>query len=212
MIKEYTVMTIIQETKTDDTIPSFHLYDIVRFAFSEGASDARAIAASDILVEEKFAKLCAACPSYGFSHSCPPQVSGPSGFRELQKQLPWAVAVRLVVPLSALFSAERQDLGRFLHELTSGIEAYAVGMGYTDSRAFAGGSCKGIFCREHSECRRLSGGLCRHPEHARPSMSGFGIDVLDLMKKCGWPSEFGGMKTTGDGESMSWLAGLVMIG
>ena len=212
MIKEYTVMTIIQETKTANAIPSFKLYDIVRFALSKGASNAHAVASADILVEEKLAKLCATCPSHGFSPSCPPHVSGPAGFRKLQKQLPCAVAIRLVVPLSALFSAEKQGLGRFLHELTSGIEAYAVGMGYTDSRAFAGGSCKSIFCRDHSDCRRLSGGLCRHPEHARPSMSGFGIDVLDLMKKCGWPAGFGGTKTTDGGESMSWLAGLVLIG
>ena len=205
-------MNVNQAPEAAITIPSFHLYDIVRFAFAEGASNAHAIASADILAEEKLAKLCATCPSHGFSPSCPPHVSGPSGFRELQKQLPWAVAIRLVVPLSALFSFEKQDLGRFLHELTAGIEIYAVGMGYKASRAFAGGSCKSIFCRDHSDCQRLTGGACRHPEHARPSMSGFGIDVVDLMEKCGWPSNLGCLNTAAGGESMSWLAGLVLIG
>ena len=109
------VMTIKQKQKTGSNIPSFHLYDIVRFALSEGASDAHAVATTDILVEEKLAKLCATCPNHGFSPSCPPHVSGPSGFRELKKQLPWAVVIRLVLPLSALFSSEKQELGWFLH-------------------------------------------------------------------------------------------------
>jgi predicted metal-binding protein len=192
-----------------------HLEELVRLALSMGASDAKAIDSSDILVKESLANKCVEprCESYGLSPSCPPHVSGPSGFRDLQETHEHAIVVRIVVPAAALLSHERRDFGRLLHELVAGIEHEAVEMGYADSKAFAGGSCKNIFCHEHLECRRLSkDGECRHPEHARPSMSGFGIDVFDLMETCGWPANVNTSEVELDPDSMSWLAGLVMIG
>jgi predicted metal-binding protein len=86
-------------------------------------------------------------------------------------------------------------------------------MGYSDSSAFAGGSCKNVSCQDHLACHRLSnGGECRHPQVARPSMSGFGIDVFELLRTCGWPANVNMGKATSDPDSMSWLAGLVTIG
>jgi predicted metal-binding protein len=86
-------------------------------------------------------------------------------------------------------------------------------MGFIKAKAFAGGSCKQIFCVEHGACRVLSEeGECRNPEYARPSMSGFGINVSKLMEVCGWPAD---IKTTGTEASkdpLSWVAGLVMVG
>lgn len=192
--------------------PPEHLEDLVRFALSEGAANARLIASAEIPVEDSLAQFCTTCPSYGFSMSCAPHVAGPPGFRELARRLPWAVVIRLVVPFSALFSSEKKELGRFLHELVAAVEARAVGMGHTNSRAFAGGSCKSIFCHDHPDCRRLSGGACRHPDHARPSMSGFGVNVSELMKQCGWSSDLAGSVPSPDAQSMSWIAGLVLVG
>ena len=86
-------------------------------------------------------------------------------------------------------------------------------MGHAGSIAFAGGSCKNLFCQEHLECRRLpEDGECRHPDLARPSMSGFGIDVFELMRTCGWPANVNTGEAGSDADSVSWLAGLVMIG
>lgn len=192
--------------------PPIGLNPLVRFALSEGAGNARAIAAAHITVEERLADLCATCPSRGFSFSCPPHAGGAGEFRKLREHLSWAVVVQLVVPMSALFSGERRELGKFLHELVAGVEARAAGLGYTDSRALAGGSCKSIFCHDHPDCRRLAGGPCRHPEHARPSMSGFGINVPLLMDRCNWPSDLNKNRPSTGEESMSWLAGLVLIG
>ena len=102
---------------------------------------------------------------------------------------------------------------RRLHEVTAGIEQAAVRAGYHGSKAFAGGSCKKIFCRDQAECRVLSeGGECRHPQYARPSMSGFGINVSELMRVCGWPADINTHDSTGDSDEMSWVAGLVLIG
>jgi predicted metal-binding protein len=190
-----------------------HLEELVQMATSMGASDAQAIASSDILVKESLAEKCVdpRCSNYGLSPSCPPHVSGPEGFRKLQETHQHAIVVRLVVPAAALLSHERKDFGRLLHELVAGIEQEAITMGYADSRAFAGGSCKNLFCAEHLECRRLAREEeCRNPQLARPSMSGFGIDVFELMRTCEWPAN----ANTGapDADSMSWLAGLVMVG
>jgi predicted metal-binding protein len=187
---------------------------LARLAISMGASDARIIASQEISVEDRLAKLCnePRCEGYGLSPSCPPYVSGPSGFRELQRALKHAMAVRIIVPSAVLYSAERRDIGRLLHEVVAGVEREAVGMGYRNSKAFAAGSCKKIFCHEHSQCRRLSEkGECRHPQYARPSMSGFGINVSKLMKSCGWPADINAREVKSKPDSMTWLAGLILI-
>ncbi|MCG6911007.1 MAG: DUF2284 domain-containing protein [Deltaproteobacteria bacterium] len=67
------------------------------------------------------------------------------------------------------------------------IERSAVAMGFPRARSYAGGSCKELFCPDRAECRVLAAtGKCRNPDHARPSMSGFGIDVAALFKTAGW--------------------------
>ncbi|MEA2108931.1 MAG: DUF2284 domain-containing protein [Pseudomonadota bacterium] len=190
------------------------LEKLVELALSAGASRAGVIASADILVEDKLAKLCAQprCGSYGLSPSCPPHVGGPPVFRRLQKKLKHAIVVRIDLPSAILFSDEREEVMRFLHGLLAHVEREAVCLGYTRAQAFAGGSCKQIFCHDQVECRRLSGsGPCRHPDVARPSMSGFGVNVSHLMKICGWSGGFSDRQAAPDNDSMSWLAGLVML-
>jgi predicted metal-binding protein len=189
-----------------------NLNELVRLAHSLGASDAGIISPSDIVVENALAALCneSQCENYGLSPSCPPHVSGPSGFRKLQKHSQHGIAIRIVVPSSALFSDERTGIMKLLHEIAANVEQTAIKMGCSDSKAFAGGSCKKIFCNDHATCRVLSESKeCRHPESARPSMSGFGINVSELMKTCGWDGE---IKMPEDADAMSWVAGLILIG
>ena len=184
-------------------------------AFTLGAGDAKIISSAHILVENHLADFCKPpqCKNYGLSPSCPPHVGGPQAFRELQKRLPYSVIVRLVVPSAALFSDEKREIMQLLHEIVAGIENKAVKMKYTQSKAFAGGSCKKIFCHDHSGCQILEkGGDCRHPDHARPSMSGFGINVSELMKVCGWPSIINTRKPKSTDDTMTWVAGMVMVG
>lgn len=191
------------------------LENLVQIALSMGASEAESIASSDILVEDKLAMLCEVprCPNYGLSSSCPPNVSGPSGFRALQKSLKDAVVIRLVVPSATLLSSERNEVARLLHELVAEIERQAVKLGYAGSIAFAGGSCKQAFCQEFPECRKVSQqGQCRHPHHARSSMSGYGVNVSALIKTCGWQTKLNTAESGSEGDAMSWMAGLVMVG
>jgi predicted metal-binding protein len=189
------------------------LKDLVRLALDSGASDAAVISPKDIVVRDELAALCreTGCAQYGVSASCPPHVSGPSGFRALQQDMAYAVAFRMEVPSEILLSSDRRDVFRLLHEIAAGVERAAKEAGYSRSAAFAGGSCKPLFCPDHATCRVVDeGGPCRNPDLARPSMSGFGVDVSLLMQQAGWTLNVPGSdeKTP----SMSTVAGLVLVG
>jgi predicted metal-binding protein len=189
---------------------------LIRSAISRGASDARLIPSSAISAREELANYCLEpikCENYGLAPSCPPYVSGPAGFRKLQETHGHAIAVKIDIPAEELLSDKRRQVMRTLHEVVASVEREVVNMGYSDSRAFAGGSCKTIFCHEHAECSQLlADGECRFPQSARPSMSGFGIDVSALMKACGWSADFITREGESGAEEVSWVAGLVMIG
>jgi predicted metal-binding protein len=191
--------------------------DLAQLARRLGASEVGIVDASQMPVEDHLANVCLEirCDAYGLSPSCPPHVSGPSGFRELIKKMRYGVVVRIDIPSSVMFSNERGEVMGLLHEIVAAVEQEAVHMGYAASKSFAGGSCKNIFCGEHAECRVLSErGECRNAQTARPSMSGFGINVLKLMQLAGIPVDksLTPAETGYHEESMSWVAGLVMVG
>lgn len=180
-----------------------------------GAGDAALIRAADIVVEAQLAKLCETprCENYGLGAGCPPHVSGPSGFQELLKDFEQAVVFKIEVPSESLFSSERRDIFRLLHEIAAAIEQSAVREGYRHARAYAGGSCKAIFCRDQPNCRVVGeGGQCRHPDHARPSMSGFGINVARLMKAAGWTMNRAASGNAPNRTSIATVCGLVLLG
>ena len=190
------------------------LKELMESACRFGASDAAVVSVSDISVEEALADLCRdpRCENFGLSAGCPPNVSGPSGFRELLKTAEEVVVFKIDVPWEILFSNERRDIFRLLHEVAANIEQAAVERGYTDSKAFAGGSCKQIFCYHHPLCRVLENGEpCRNSRIARPSMSGFGINVSTLMKAAGWTLNWTTRVGHGDTISMGTVCGLVAI-
>ncbi|MFN2111654.1 MAG: DUF2284 domain-containing protein [Anaerolineales bacterium] len=195
-----------------DSNPELH--QLVKLAYDLGASDAAIIPSQLIRVQDRLALKCTEprCENYGMSFSCPPYVEGPAGFRELIKQLPQALVVRLVVPARMLLSWERLDLGRIHHELVARLEGAAVDLGYPHSRAFAGGSCKELFCQEHLSCQQISGGACRHPDLARPSLSGYGVDVFKMIASCSWETHFKAESEEISEDNLAWVAGLVLIG
>ncbi len=191
-----------------------YLSRLVDLAYNLGASNAALIPSKQIEVKDQLALKCIQprCENYGLSFSCPPHVEGPAGFRDLIERLPDSLVVRLVIPAATLLSWERFELGRVHHELVALLEKAASNLGYPRSRGFAGGSCKELFCQDLLACQQINGGACRHPDLARPSLSGFGVDVFKLVASCGWetcieaePGEF-------QENSLSWVAGLVLIG
>jgi len=190
------------------------LVPLVALAMEMGATGAACIAAQSISAEESLAQLCASprCRNYGQSRSCPPHVAGPAQMQQMLKQFTDALVVKIDVPAALLFSHERIDVMGLLHHIVSGVEQAAVAMGYPDAAGFAGSSCKTLFCSAHHACRALSGNDgCRHPDLARPSMSGFGINVAKLMQSAGWPASPTSQKEAGQSDSMSWVAGLVLV-
>jgi hypothetical protein len=43
-------------------------------------------------------------------------------------------------------------------------------------------------------------------------MSGFGINVSELMKACGWPGNIKTSQAEAAADPMSWVAGLILVG
>jgi len=191
----------------------FELKFLTDKAIAYGASDAAVIDAGNIRINERLAAICRqpGCPFYGKSASCPPNVEGPEAFQQMLRKCTRAVIVRIDVPLDVLYSADHREVMAFLHGLVATVETLARSSGYARSRAFAGGSCKDLFCSSHANCQYLQNGICRNPDSARPSMSGFGIDVGHLMTLASWHDKKL-VQQDDKGQKISWIAGLILIG
>jgi predicted metal-binding protein len=179
----------MQSEKSILLTPEEKLQVLIQYALKSGAGDAVILSTADIVIDDGLADRCREprCENYGLSKSCPPHVPGPAALRKQLAHLHRAIFFKIDVPSEVLYSSERREVFQLLHEIASGIEDLAVNLGFADARAYAGGSCKAIFCHEHRQCRVVSeNGKCRHPRHARPSMSGFGINVAALFKTAGW--------------------------
>ena len=188
---------------------------LIQLARNMGATEAGLVAVADISVEDRLAGFCLepGCEKYGLSASCPPHVGGPLEFRELVKTMVRAVVFKIDLPSEILLSSDRREVMQLVHEIAARVEAAARALGAVRSRAFAGGSCKSIFCHDQPDCRVVAaGGPCRNPDLARPSMSGFGINVGKLMEKAGWRMWRAGDEGQANQESMGTVAGLILIG
>lgn len=190
------------------------LSGLIQTAYRLGATGVTAVSADDIVVDDRLADKCREprCESYGLSKSCPPHVSGPPAFRKLLEKIHFAIFFKIDVPSEILFSCERREIFHLLHQTAAGIEKAAREMGLKSSQAYAGGSCKNIFCHAHSDCRVISEkGKCRNPQFARPSMSGFGINVAKLYETAGWTMTGIAHDSESNPTKMSSVCGLVVL-
>lgn len=189
--------------------------ELVQRLIELGASDARLIAAHLIVVEDRFAEMCASpqCPSYGLAPGCPPHVMKPAEFRGLWAQYEHALVFKIDTPTAVLMSDGRRDVAKLIHEMSSAVERLAKENGYSNSKGLAAGSCKRIFCHDHARCIVLDGdGDCLFPDIARPSISGLGVTFLELCKTVSWESNIITSETDPEDVPMGMLAGLVLIG
>jgi predicted metal-binding protein len=187
---------------------------LIQDALKSGASEAAIISARDIVVNHHLADMCREprCENYGLSKSCPPHVSGPFVFKKNLEKFDQAIFFKIDVPSEMLYSSERREIFQLLHEIAAHIELSAVKTGFVRARAYAGGSCKKIFCHDHAECLALSEKeKCRNPRYARPSMSGFGINVAKLFKTAGWKMSWTARDTDSTETQMANVCGLVLI-
>ena len=205
-------MDIKMETNPISKQPWEHLQ---KEAIKLGASACTAISSKEILVKENLAKLCNGeytCPNYGRSSSCPPHVEGPAEFRQWQAQSQYSIVVKIELPTSIMFSDERKGVMRLLHQIVAAVEQKARATGFKKSKAFAGGSCKDLFCEDQESCCVVTENKpCRHMESARPSMSGFGIDVTQLMLSSGWSGQKAEKSNLPYKNDNSWVAGLILL-
>ena len=188
------------------------LDDLARLAVNLGASAARILPPGDVSAEENLAALCREtnCPNYGLSPTCPPNVEGPAWLRDYLNGIHAVIFLKIDLPTDIMYSDQRREIGKLLHFVVIEVERTALEMGFTRARAFAGGSCKNLFCPDEPDCNVLYGsGDCRHPDSARPSISGYGINVNLLMKAAGWSP---GKNDPGRNAGMSTRCGLVLLG
>ncbi|MCK5680698.1 DUF2284 domain-containing protein [bacterium] len=163
--------------------------NLIELACHLGAGTANLIAVSDIIVKDELAGMCREprCEGLGRSLSCPPEVGGPEAFRKLKTTHNNALVFKVEVPMDVAMSIERNEVLALIHEIGAQVEWAAQEQGATSAKAFAGGSCKVLFCADYPECRVLDEKKpCRNPHLARESMSGYGIDVAKLMATAGW--------------------------
>lgn len=191
------------------------LKPLIREAERLGASGSSIILSQEILVKEELAAFCNGkhpCPDYGRGASCPPHVAGPVEFRKWQAQSTYSMVVKIELPESVMFSHGRTDVMKLLHEIVAAVELKAVETGFENSKAFAGGSCKKLFCPDHDFCCVVAEKkTCRHSTSARPSLSGFGVDVGQLMISSGWSAQKAIKSDASDQGATSWVAGLILI-
>jgi predicted metal-binding protein len=183
-------------------------------AYELGVSDAAIISVNDIIVDISLADKCQEprCDYYGLSKNCPPNTSGPAGIKKILETFSQAIFLKIDVPSNILYSSENREIFQLLHEISAKLERTAVKFGFTNAQAYAGGSCKRIFCYNNNECLALSEKhKCRNFKYARPSMSGFGINVAKLFETTGWTMTW----ITGNNDStetkMGSVCGLVLI-
>ncbi|MEN6376146.1 MAG: DUF2284 domain-containing protein [Smithella sp.] len=191
------------------------LQDLINKAFELGVSDAGIISARSIVVEDRFVEMCATpqCPGYGQSPNCPPHAMKPGKFRKLLAQYEHVLAFKIDTPTEVLLDDRRFDVAKLIHEISAVIERLAKEKGFVHSRGFAAGSCKMIFCREQARCIVLDKNEdCRFPDKARPSLSGLGVNFLELSRMIGWQFNKITKDTKPDEVSMGMMSGMVLIG
>ena len=204
----------VQTTVGPEAGDHLRMAKLLAFAQDHGATRVASLSPAAIRIEDRLAAFCRSpkCPHYGMAMSCPPHVGGPEAMRGLIANCRHAIVLRMEVDGDSLTGEQRPEVMRLLHELCAAVELEAIRLGFAGARAFAGGSCKMSFCAEQEQCRVLAGeGNCRYPDAARPSMSGFGVNVGALMQTAGWSTSlFAPPAEEGDSQ-LSWVAGLVLL-
>ena len=162
-------------------------------ALQLGASDAKIVPASKVIVDERVRLKCAVprCHLYGESANCPPYTLTPDEMRKVLRKYKSAILFKIdVKPKNDFVDDEQWHTAhiahqRKSHEIASVIEGLAFNDGYYFATGFAAGGCKTALCGGQI-CQFLDSGRCRFPLKSRPSMEGVGIDVYNLATKVGW--------------------------
>lgn len=146
----------------------------------QGASAVKAVAISDVVVDERVRLKCQIpiCDSYGKNLMCPPHVPSVAVFRDALAQYDKAILIQMKAALPHSIangpSADVYDPAKKLHAMVNLAEKWAFDGHFRFATGLIGGCCR--LC---DECVVVKNGrFCRHPFKARPSMEAMGIDVV----------------------------------
>jgi predicted metal-binding protein len=136
----------------------------------------------------------------------------PDEFRKHLSSFRWVLAFKFDMPADVMQGPEHREASVLLHQATAAIEHHAKTLGFDRACGYSGGGCKKSLCFEYPDCAALQeGGQCRHPDEARPSLSGMGVNWYVLSQRLGWL-----MHTTEDGVANHraptiMISGLVLL-
>lgn len=106
------------------------------------------------------------CAMYGKNLQCPPHGTDSHATREMLEDYTWSLLIEGAPP------------GYDFHKMLLGLEKGAYLAGFHKAFVLGAGPCPAC-----SECPE--GDNCRHPDQARPSMEGSGIDVYGTAQNAG---------------------------
>lgn len=182
-------------------------FDFLRkLAIEAGASDAKIIPANWVVVEDRVVLKCkVGCPNYGKTMACPPYTPSAGEFRKIISEYSYAMFMKFRSEAEAdqevmkkLMIAEsdptlpqdvkertknfwakwKEDKRKMLQTVVD-LEKAAMSKGYTLAVAFVSGHCQ--LCEKcNTETR-----ICAHPNLARYSEDGVGVNVKKTAQKAG---------------------------
>ncbi len=174
-----------------------------RMALELGASDARIIPASQVVVEDRVVLKCrVGCNHYGKTLACPPYTPSAEEFRKIVSEYSYAMFIKFTSRAEAdselqknLAKAERNDAlssdvkakadefwkrwkedKRQMLETVVALEKAAMRSGYSLALSFVSGACQ--LCEK---CN-IENRICAHPELARYSEDAVGVNVKKTAK------------------------------
>jgi predicted metal-binding protein len=189
---------------------------LIELARSLGATAAVIVPAGALIVEDRFAALCAEphrCPGYGLAPGCPPHAMQPDVFRELLHSYQQILVFKIDASVMALMGSERLEIARNIHRIAANVEREAIHLGMPLARGLATGSCKELFCQQQDVCAVLEKQVtCLHAELARPSLSALGVNFTLLMETIGWNFRKIDAQAVSTGTpEMGLMAGMVLL-
>ncbi|MEX2680702.1 MAG: DUF2284 domain-containing protein [Candidatus Sigynarchaeota archaeon] len=147
------------------------LAKICQRAIALGATDARPLKASNIVVKDWVRLKCQfGCGGYGEGLTCPPYSPTPDTTRKVLSGYEWAVVLK--------FEKLGENGWKKTHDVIADLEREVFLDEFHAAYGYSCGPCP--------YCKTCNLKHCVHPSKARPSMEGSGIDVYSTARAAGF--------------------------
>ena len=199
-----------------DDILQADLKSLCETALNCGATDAKIITASQVVIDERVRAKCMNpnCSRYGTNADCPPHAPDLDFVRRIVDNFHYGILIMTRYPkedFDGLYNdapKNKDALGS--RKIIDQVEGQAFNFGYYLALGFADGPCKARFCAD-VECASLQGKGCRMGTKARSSMESWGMDAFLMATRVGWDVYPIGVKTKTDEVPHRVKLGLVLV-